>query len=105
MTVVRLITARKELFPLIKLRLRASKVKLGDRLIGTGGEPNRLVMQVTRTPHGVKLSHGSSVETQFAGDPLIWIMRNEPRVIDEELPHTVWRPQTSRRIHQWEGDQ
>jgi hypothetical protein len=88
---------------LIKLRLRASDVRLGDRLIGVEGQPDQIVVQVTRTPRGVRLLHGGGAETRFAGDPLVWITRREPRVIEEELPHTVWQPRKPRRLQPWEG--
>ena len=89
---------------LIKLRLRASEVRLGDRLVGLGGQPNRVVMQVRRMSREVRLLHGGADETRLVGDPYVWIMRAEPRVIEEELPHTVWGVRTPRRIQPWEGD-
>jgi len=95
---------QKEQFLLIRLRLRASEVRLGDRLVGVEGQPSRLVVQVRRLSHEVRLSHGGADETRLMGDPFVWIMRNEPRVIEEELPHTVWGSRTPRRIQPWEGD-
>ena len=66
-------SARSEIegpFLLIKVRVQASKIRLGDRLMG---------------------------------DPLVWVLRGEPRVIEEELPHTVWRRSGPRRTQPWEG--
>jgi hypothetical protein len=37
------------------------------------------------------------------GDPVVWVLRNEPRVVEEELPHTIWRPSGPRRTQPWEG--
>lgn len=91
-------------FQLIKLRLRASEVRLGDRLVGVEGQPHRIVVQVRRMAREVRLSHGGADETRLVGDPLVWIMRSEPRVIEEELPHTIWGARTPRRIQPWEGD-
>jgi hypothetical protein len=88
---------------LIKLRLRASEVRMGDRLLGTGEQPSRMVLCVARAAHEIRLSHGGADETRLAGDPLVWIMRREPRVIEEELPHTIWQRPSPRRIQPWEG--
>lgn len=88
---------------LIKLQLRASRVRMGDRLVADERLPNRIVVQVKRTPGGVTLSHGLGAETQFSGDPLVWIWRARPRVVEEELPHTIWRPRGPRRVHPWEA--
>lgn len=95
---------RRELSRLIRLRLRASEVRLGDRLVGIGGLPNRVVVQVRRMPREVRLSHGGADETRLVGDPYVWIMRNEPREIEEELPQTIWGARSPRRIQPWEGD-
>jgi hypothetical protein len=95
---------RKGKFLLIRLRLRASEVRLGDRLCGVEGQPNRLVVQVRRLSQEVRLLHGGADETRLTGDPFVWIMRNEPRVIEEELPHTIWGSRAPRRIQPWEGD-
>lgn len=88
---------------MIKLRLRASQVRMGDRLV-EGEEKPRIVVQVKRTPDGVTLSHGVGAETQLSGDPLVWILRWQPRVVEEELPHTIWRPRGPRRIQPWEAN-
>jgi hypothetical protein len=48
-------------------------------------------MQVSTRGGEVRLSHGTA-ETRLTGDPLVWVLRGEPRVIEEELPHTVWPP-------------
>src|SRR5882672_1772833 len=55
---------------LIKLRLRASEVRLGDRLVGVEGQPHRIVVQVRRLAREVRLSHGGADETRLVGDPL-----------------------------------
>jgi hypothetical protein len=77
---------------------------MGDRLIGADGEPHRMVIQVRRTGNEVRLSHDVAAETRLVGDPFVWIMRRQPRVVEEELPHTVWNRPTPRRIQPWEGD-
>jgi hypothetical protein len=87
---------------LIKLRVRASQVRLGDLLVGNNGEPNKIVIQVSASRGEVRLSHGAS-QTRLLGDPLVWVLRTESRVIDEELPDTIWRPKGPRRTQPWEG--
>jgi hypothetical protein len=88
---------------LVKIRLRASQVRFGDRLVGSEGEPDRLVIQVRRTTDGFLLCHDTTTETQFVGDPFVWILRRQPSVIEEELPHTIWQPRKTPRIRPWEG--
>ena len=61
---------------MIKLRLRASEVRLGDRLVGVEGQPHRIVVQVRRLAREVRLSHGGADETRLVGDPFVWIMRS-----------------------------
>jgi hypothetical protein len=87
---------------LTKVRVPASQVRLGDLLVGSAGEPHKVVIQVTTRGGQVRLSHGSS-QTCLMGDPLVWVLRKEPRVIDEELPDTIWRPKGPRRRQPWEG--
>lgn len=87
---------------MIKLRVAASRIRLGDRLVGESGEPGPLVIQVRSRGGEVRLSHGAA-ETRLSGDPMIWVLRREPRVIDEDLPATIWNPRGSRRIQPWEG--
>jgi hypothetical protein len=87
---------------LIKVRVKASKIRLGDRLMGDAGEGAQIVMQVSARGGEVRLSHGSA-ETRLMGDPLVWVLRGEPRVIEEKLPHTVWRRSGPRRTQPWEG--
>jgi hypothetical protein len=87
---------------LIKVRVQASKIRLGDRLMGDSGEAAQVVLQVSSRGGEVRLSHGST-ETRLMGDPVVWVLRNEPRVVEEELPHTIWRPSGPRRTQPWEG--
>lgn len=58
---------------MIKLRLRASEVRLGDRLVGIEAQPHRIVVQVRRMALEVWLSHGGADETilllQFTSRP------------------------------------
>lgn len=87
---------------MIKVRVSASKIRLGDRLVGDAGEPGPLVVQVRSRRGVVRLSHGVA-ETRLVGDPMVWVLRNEPRVIEEELPTTIWNPRGPRRTQPWEG--
>jgi hypothetical protein len=80
----------------------SSQVRLGDLLVGGPGEPHKVVVQVTTRDGEVRLWHGSS-QTCLVGDPLVWVLRKEPRVIEEELPDTIWRPNGPRRTQPWEG--
>jgi hypothetical protein len=75
---------------------------LGDRLLGGEGRLGQIVMQVSLRGGEVRLSHGVA-ETRFVGDPLVWVLRAEPRVIVEELPEAIWRPRGPRRVQPWEG--
>jgi hypothetical protein len=85
----------------VRVRVRASKVRLGDRLLNGESQPGRVVMQVRSRGGEVLLSHGVA-ETRLTGDPLVWVLRNEPRVVEEELPDTIWRPRGPRRTQPWE---
>lgn len=87
---------------MIKMQVHASKVRLGDQLVGGEDEPGRVVIQVSRRGGEVRLSHGMG-ETRLTGDPLVWVLRRKPRVIEEELPDTIWRPRGRRRTQPWEG--
>jgi hypothetical protein len=88
---------------LIKVRVRASLVRFGDRLVAGAPQRPELVTQVRSHGGEVLLSHGAS-QTRLTGDPLVWVLRNEPRVIEEEeLPESIWRPRGPRRTHPWEG--
>ena len=89
---------------MIKVRVKASLVRLGDRLMGDVGEPDLIVTQVSARNGGIRLSHGGA-QTHLTGDPLVWVMRAEPRVIEEELPAPIWRPAGPRRTQPWEGGQ
>jgi hypothetical protein len=76
---------------LIKVQVRASLVRFGDRLVAGAQRPE------------LELSHGAS-RTRLMGDPLVWVLRNEPWVIEEEeLPESIWRPRGPRRTQPWEG--
>lgn len=85
-----------------RVRVRASKVRLGDRLLAGEGQAGRVVIQVRSRGGEVLLSHGDA-ETRLSGDPFVWVLRNEPRVVEEELPETIWRPRGPRRTQPWEG--
>lgn len=89
---------------MIKVQVKASRVRMGDRLMGDDGEPDRMVTQVSARNGGVRLSHGGA-QTHLSGDPLVWVLRPEPRVIEEELPAPIWRPTGPRRTQPWEGGQ
>ena len=86
---------------MIKVRVHASQVRLGDRLLGSTGESSQIVMQVSARAGEVVLKHGAA-QTRFVGDPFVWVLRSEPRVIEEELPATIWRPRGPRRTQPWE---
>ncbi|HEY2204194.1 MAG TPA: hypothetical protein VGH99_06950 [Pseudonocardia sp.] len=87
---------------MIKVRVHASQVRLGDRLLGDDGGQGQIVMQVSARGGEVCLSHGAA-QTRLTGDPFVWVLRAEPRVVEEELPATVWRPRGPRRTQPWEG--
>ncbi len=89
---------------MIKVQVNASRVRFGDRLMGEAGEPGQVVLQVSAHGGEVRLSH-TGAQTHLVGDPLVWVMRAEPRVIEEELPAPVWRPRGPRRTQPWEGVQ
>ena len=65
---------------MIKVRVKASLVRMGDRLMGDAGEPGLMVTQVSARNGEIRLSHGGA-QTRLTGDPLVWVMRAEPRVI------------------------
>ncbi len=88
----------------IKVRVHASKIRLGDQLISADGRPRQLLMQLHTRGEEVRLTHPSS-ETRLTGNPWVWVLRTEPRVIVEELPATIWHRRGPRRIQPWEGAQ
>lgn len=89
--------------PLIKVRVSASKIRLGDRLLGDAGEPGPVVMQVRSRGDEIRLSHGAG-ETRLIGDPMLWVLRHAPRVVeDEALDPAIWNPRGPRRTQPWEG--
>lgn len=87
---------------MIKVQVRASLVRFGDRLVQESHQRAQLVTQVKSRGDEILLSHGSS-QTRLTGNPLVWVLRNEPRVIEEELPESIWRPRGPRRTQPWEG--
>lgn len=88
----------------IELKLRASQLRLGDRLIAENGTPGALVMQVTIHGGEIRVSHPSG-QTRLVGDPPMRILRRKPRVeVDDDLPAPIWRPRGPRRKQPWEDD-
>lgn len=89
---------------MIKVQVRASQVKFGDRLVATGSQGPRLVTQVRARDGEIIFSHGVG-ETRVVGDPWMWVLRKEPRVVGEqdELPAPIWHPRGPRRAFPWEG--
>lgn len=86
------------------MKLRASQLRLGDRLIGESGKPGPLVMQVSIRGDEIKVMHPSG-QTRLVGDPLMRVLRRRPRIeIDDDLPAPIWRPRGPRRTQPWEGD-
>jgi hypothetical protein len=69
-------------------QVRASAVGMGDLLIGGPGQPGRGVVQVVLTAGGVRLLHGGGSETQFVGNPLVWVTRCTPRAEREHRSRT-----------------
>jgi hypothetical protein len=87
----------------VEMKLPASQLRLGDRLIEEG-KPGRLVMQVTTRGGETKLSHPAG-HTRLLGDPPVRVLRRSPRIeADDELPGPIWRPLGPRRTQPWEGD-
>jgi hypothetical protein len=87
---------------LVKQRVRASKVRLGDRLVSGEAVRGQIVVQVRVRDGEVRLSHGAA-ETRLTGDPWVWVLRAEPRLVeDEDLSEAIWRPRGPRRTHPWE---
>lgn len=91
---------------LIKMRVRASEVRFGDQLVTGENQRPSLVTQVRARDGEIVLSHGAS-QTHLAGDLLVWVLRPEPRVLEEDaLPESIWRPRGPRgprRSLPWEG--
>jgi hypothetical protein len=93
----------------IEVILRASQLRLGDRLIGESGKPGvvcleALVMQVTIRDGEIKVSHPGG-HTRLVGDPPMRVLRRKPRIeVDDDLPAPIWRPPGPRRKQPWEGD-
>lgn len=86
----------------VEVKLRASQLRLGDRLIEEG-KPGPLVMQVTTRGGETKLSHPAG-QTRLLGDPVMRVLRRKPRIeTDDELPGPIWRPLGPRRTQPWEG--
>jgi hypothetical protein len=95
--------ARRATGVLIKVQVRASAVRFGDQLVQGAAQRAEPVTQVRARGDEVLLSHGAS-QTRLTGDPLVWVLRNEPRIIEEdELPESIWRPRGPRRTQPWEG--
>lgn len=87
----------------IEVKLPASQLRLGDRLIGEEGRPGRLVMQVSTRGGETRVAHPSG-HTRLIGDPPVRVLRRKPRVEDQdELPAPVWRPRGPRRTQPWEN--
>ena len=88
----------------IEVKLPASQLRLGDRLIGESGNPGALVMQVTIRGGEITVSHQGG-HTRLIGDPPMRVLRRTPRIeVDDDLPAPIWRPRGPRRTQPWEGD-
>lgn len=88
----------------IEVRLRASQLRLGDRLIGESGKPGAVVTQVTIRDGEIRVSHPGG-QTRLVGDPPIRVLRRKPRIeVDDDLPAPIWRPRGPRRTQPWEND-
>lgn len=87
----------------VEIRLPASQLRLGDRLLdeGTSGQ---LVTQVNTRGGETRVSHPSG-HTRLVGDPPVRVLRRKPRVEDQdELPAPIWRPLGPRRTQPWENN-
>jgi hypothetical protein len=87
----------------VEVKLPASQLRFGDRLIGEDGEEGLLVMQVSARGGEINVSHPAG-RTRLVGDPLVRVLRRKPRVVEDELPAPIWRPLGPRRIQPWEND-
>jgi hypothetical protein len=88
----------------IEVKLPASQVRLGDRLMGDEGAAGQLVTQVNTRGGETSVFHPAGL-TRLVGDPLVRVLRRKPRVVvEDDLPATIWRPLGPRRTHPWEGD-
>ena len=56
------------------------------------------VTQVRAPGEEFVASRGAS-QARMIGDPLAWVLRREPQVIEEDLPESIWRPHGPRRTH------
>lgn len=84
------------------MKLHASQLRLGDRLIGDD-QNGQLVIQVNTRDGETRAVHPSG-HTRLVGNPLARVLRRRPRVeVDDELPAPIWRPLSPRRQHPWEG--
>lgn len=71
----------------VEVRLRASQLKLGDRIISDDGTPGELVTRVTTRGGQTTVSHPSG-HTRLIGDPPLRVLRRTPGgEVAPNLPH------------------
>lgn len=78
----------------VEVRLRASQLKLGDRMIGDDGTPSELVTRVTTRGGQTTVSHPSG-HTRLIGDPPLRVLRRTPR---SEVGHDLPRPSAGGQV-------
>jgi hypothetical protein len=72
----------------VEVKLRASQLKLGDRLVSDDGGTGELVTRVTTRGGQTTVSHPSG-HTRLIGDPFLRVLRRAPR---SEAGHDLSRP-------------
>lgn len=74
----------------VEVKLRASQLKFGDRLISDDGTPGQVVTRVTTRGRQTTVSHPVG-HTRLIGDPPLRVLRRAPGIEadhdDRELPH------------------
>jgi hypothetical protein len=84
-------------------RVRASEIRLGDRLVREADQPPRAVIQVKHHGGETVVSHGID-ESRFFGNPWVQVLRAAPRIdSDDSLPAAFGPRRTARRTLPWEG--
>lgn len=63
----------------VEVKLRASQLKFGDRLISDDGTPGQFVTQVTTRGRRITVSHPAG-HTRLIGDPPLRVLRRAPGI-------------------------
>lgn len=82
----------------VEVKLRASQLKFGDRLISDDGTPGQFVTQVTTRGRRITVSHPAG-HTRLIGDPPLRVLRRTPGIEADHDKRDLSHPSGGEPAH------